>query len=195
MKSLSVCVIVVLGLCVAAATPARARRDVAGEPSFQTFQARSQQAAQSQTAAQRLAGAWQLTTRTVRRSDGTVLADPVLGDRPPGRLFYDASGVMMLQMMRLGRAAAIGTPANPKDSANPRIVLGYDAYFGTFAVDEKAGTITHHVEGSLFPEDLGKDFVRRFVLDGDTLTLSFTSAAEGGDVTRTLVFRRSRAAL
>jgi hypothetical protein len=59
-------------------------------------------------------------------------------------------------------------------------------------VDERAGTITHHVEGSLFPEDLGKDFVRRFTLTADTLTPSFTSAAPGENVTRTLVFTRSR---
>ena len=152
----------------------------------------SSRAPQAPTAAQRLVGAWQLTTRTVRRSDGTTLTDPVLGAQPLGRLFYDASGVMMLQMMRQGRSAAIGTTANPRDAANARVVLGYDAYFGRYSVDERAGTITHHVEGSLFPEDLGDDFVRPFTLDGDTLTLRFTSTADGGDITRTLVFTRSR---
>lgn len=139
-----------------------------------------------------LAGAWELTSRSVRRADGSALNDPVLGDKPIGRLFYDASGVMALQMMRLGRTAAIATPANSADAANARVVLGYDAYFGRYTVDARAGTITHHVEGSLFPEDLGKDFVRGFTLAGDTLTLTFTSAAAGTDVTRTLVFRRSR---
>ena len=72
------------------------------------------------------------------------------------------------------------------------MVLGYDSYFGRYTVDERAGTITHHVEGSLFPEDLGKDFVRQFTLEGDTLTLKFTSTADGSEVTRTLVFKRSR---
>jgi hypothetical protein len=100
---------------------------------------------------------------------------------------------MMLQMMRQARAQAIGAPSNPADAKNPRVVLGYDAYFGRFAIDEAAGTITHHVEGSLFPEDLGKDFTRFFTLDGDTFTLSFTSkSADGPDLTRTLRFRRSK---
>ena len=112
--------------------------------------------------------------------------------RPLGRLFYDARGVMMLQMMRQGRASAMTTPGNSRDAGNARIVLGYDAYFGRYKVDERAGTITHHVEGSLFPEDLGKDFVRSFTLEGDTLTLKFTSTSDGGEVTRTLTFRRSR---
>ncbi len=143
-------------------------------------------------AASKIVGAWQLVTRTVRKADGTVLSDPVLGDKPLGRLFYDASGLMMLQMMRVGRSTAIGTPANPRDATNARVVLGYDSYFGRYTIDERAGTITHRVEGSLFPEDLGKDFVRRFTLDGDTLTLSFTSTADGSDVTRTLRFLRSK---
>ena len=136
-------------------------------------------------------GAWELESRTVRAANGDILLDPVLGKQPLGRLFYDASGHMMLQMMRQDRAQAIGVPTNPKDSNNPRIVLGYDSYFGTFRVNAPAGTITHHVDGSLFPEDLGKDFERRFTIDGDTFTLSFTSkSAEGTDVTRTLRFRR-----
>jgi hypothetical protein len=118
--------------------------------------------------------------------------DPVLGDQPLGRRHYDASGVMMLQMMRQGRAAAISTSNTAGKIANPRAMLGYDAYFGTYTVAERAGTVAHHVEGSLFPEDLGKEFVRSFTLEDDRLTLRFTSLADGGDITRTLVFRRSR---
>ena len=141
---------------------------------------------------QRIVGTWLLTSRTVRRADGTALADPVLGDKPLGRLYYDATGVVMLQMMRMDRASAIGRPANPQDAANQRAILGYDAYFGRYTIDERARTITHHVEGSLFPEDLGKDWVRPFTLEGDTLTLKFTSPTDGVEITRTLVFRRSK---
>ena len=70
------------------------------------------------------------------------------------------------------------------------MILGYDSYFGRYTVDEKAGTVTHHVEGSLFPEDLGQDWVRPFTLEGDRLTLRLTSATDG--LTRTLVFQRMR---
>ena len=45
----------------------------------------------------------------------------------------------MLQMMRTGRSAAIGKPARPEDAVNPRVVLGYDAYFGTYSVNEAGG--------------------------------------------------------
>ena len=35
------------------------------------------------------------------------------------------------------------------DSA--QTILGCDAYFGTYAVDEQAGIVTHHLESVLFP--------------------------------------------
>lgn len=143
----------------------------------------------SNAASQRIVGTWRLMTRTVSQADGTTIVDPVLGSKPSGRLIYDAAGGMSLQMMRDSRKDAISRPASARDAANPRIVLGYDSYFGRYTVDEKAGTVTHHVEGSLFPEDLGANWVRPFTLDGDTLTLRLTSA---DGLTRTLVFQRTR---
>src|SRR4029453_8385719 len=140
----------------------------------------------------RMLGAWRLESRTVRKAGGEVLRDPVLGAEPVGRLFYDGSGRMSLQMMRPGRAQAIGAPANPEDAQNPRCSLGYDSYFGTFRLNPAAGTVIHHVEGSLFPEDLGKDFERLLTVDDDRLTLGFTSKTPEGDITRTLVFRKFR---
>jgi len=136
-------------------------------------------------AAFRIVGTWQLMTRTVTRADGTTIVDPVLGEKPVGRLIYDAGGAMSLQMMRTGRKAAIATPAD----ANQRVTLGYDSYFGRYTVDEKAGTVTHHVEASLFPEDVGDDWVRPFTLKGDTLTLRLTGEDK---LTRTLVFQRRK---
>jgi len=48
-----------------------------------------------------------------------------------------------------------------------------DAYFGRYTVDASAGTVTHHVEGSLLdPTDEGTQLTRRFRLSGDTLVLA-----------------------
>lgn len=133
----------------------------------------------------RIVGTWELKTRTVSRADGSTIVDPVLGEKPVGRLVYDASGAMSLQMMRIGRQQAIASPADK----NQRVTLGYDSYFGRYTVDEKAGTVTHHVEASLFPEDVGDDWVRPFTLEGDTLTLRLTGEDK---LTRTLVFQRRK---
>jgi len=136
-----------------------------------------------------IVGTWQLMSRTVRRADGSLVVDPVLGEKPTGRIIYDAGGAMMIQMMRAGRKDAISAQPDAAAKPNPRVILGYDAYFGRYTVDAKAGTVTHHVEGSLFPEDLGSDWVRPFTLAGDSLTLRLTSA---DGLTRTLIFQRMR---
>ena len=39
-------------------------------------------------------------------------------------------------------------------------------------MDEKDGTIVHHVEGASFPNLMGSDQRRTFVLEGNRLTLS-----------------------
>jgi hypothetical protein len=52
--------------------------------------------------------------------------------------------------------------------------------------------VTHHVEGSLFPEDVGDDWVRPIAIEGDRLTIRFTSTADGSAITRTLTFRRAK---
>jgi hypothetical protein len=141
----------------------------------------------------RMLGAWRLESRTVSKGGGETVRDPVLGATPAGRLFYDASGHISLQMMRQDRREAISAPSNAQEARNARIVLGYDSYFGTFRLNDAAGTVIHRVEGSLFPEDLGKDFERKLTVEGDRLTLGFTSKSpEGVDVTRTLVFQRFR---
>ncbi len=50
-------------------------------------------------------------------------------------------------------------------------ITGYIAYFGTFTVDEKARTVTHHRTGNINPGGLG-DFVRRYEFaPGDRLIL------------------------
>jgi hypothetical protein len=45
------------------------------------------------------------------------------------------------------------------------------AYFGAYIVDVANGTVTHHVEGSLRPDDTGTDQVRPFRVVGDRLII------------------------
>jgi hypothetical protein len=48
---------------------------------------------------------------------------------------------------------------------------GYGAYFGTYEINEAEGFVIHHVEGSLFPNNIGTDQKRFFELSGDQLVL------------------------
>ena len=92
------------------------------------------------------------------------------GTTPTGIIMYDAHGNMAVQIVPdRPRPTYTGTPTAEQAAERMR---GYTAYFGTYTIDEKAGTVTHHRQGML---DAGVvDFVRAFELtpDGNRITLT-----------------------
>jgi len=106
-------------------------------------------------------GTWRLVARDVVRPDGSSSLDPAYGPKYPiGYIMYDKTGHMAVQFMGLDR------PDNQSS-------LAYDAYFGTYTIDEKSKpmTVTHHLEGSLNPTAVGRDRVRDLLLNGDQLKI------------------------
>jgi hypothetical protein len=140
-----------------------------------------------------LVGTWRLISRVVRLEDGTAVQDPGLGKTPSGYLIYDSSGHMAAQLMRLDRPMAIdcGTPG-PAPSENSQSVNGYDAYFGTYTVDQTSHTVTHHLEGALAAADVGKNLVREFQVSGDKLTIIVRTNSPKEKQIRTLTWERVR---
>lgn len=65
---------------------------------------------------------------------------------------------------------------------------GYVGYFGTYTIDEKASTVTHHVEGASFPNFVGTNQVRHYRFEGDRLILQADIASGHG----TIVYKRSK---
>ena len=55
----------------------------------------------------------------------------------------------------------------------------FDAYCGTYTVDEEKGTVTHRVEGAKFPNWVGTDQARHFELKGNRLYIRATLKVEG----------------
>jgi hypothetical protein len=47
----------------------------------------------------------------------------------------------------------------------------YFGYFGTYTIDEQAGTVVHHIEGSWFPNLMGTDQIRHFRFEGERIVL------------------------
>jgi hypothetical protein len=103
--------------------------------------------------AKQLVGTWRL----VDINNGT---DPNRGPRPIGLIYYDAHGNMAAQIMpdrpRAKYAATQPTPDEAKAA-----ITGYTAYFGTYTVDEKARTVTHHRRANLNPGGIDT-VVRRY---------------------------------
>ena len=117
--------------------------------------------------AKRVVGMWRLVS--IVQDGGQA---PNRGARPTGLIVYDASGQMSVQIMpdriRAKFAATDPTPEEAKEA-----LRGYTAYFGTYTVDERAGTVTHHRQGSVNPGDVGGDLVRRFEFaPGDRIVLT-----------------------
>jgi len=105
---------------------------------------------------------------------------------------YDASGHMSVQIMRPDRPAFAsgdhlkGTPEEIKSAFK-----GFVAYYGTYEINEEEGTVTHHLEGSLFPNWVGTELKRFFEFSGNQLTLSTPPMPMGGQqVTGVLLWER-----
>ena len=140
-----------------------------------------------------LVGTWRLVSRVVTLEDGTAVQDAGLGKTPSGYLIYDSSGHVAAQLMRPDRPMAIdcGT-LSPAPSQNSQSVNGYDAYFGTYAIDETKHTVTHHLEGALSAADVGKNLVREFQISGDKLTIIVRTNSPKEKQIRTLTWERVR---
>jgi ribosomal protein S18 acetylase RimI-like enzyme len=138
----------------------------------------------------RLPGTWELVSRIDVTDSGTRQADPSLGDDPIAMLFYDRSGHFSAQFMKRDRTGPI--PDGPAGAPNnSRAQGGYDAYFGTYTVDDALGTVTQRLTGALSSENVGAAVTRAMTIRGDTLTIELkTTSARGDAVTRTLTWRR-----
>ena len=137
-----------------------------------------------------LPGTWLLQSRVDVTRDGNRHADPLLGEDPVALLIYDRTGHFSAQFMKRDRSgAAAPGPANATN--NTQAVGGYDAYFGTYSVDDATGTVTQRLMGSLSPGNVGMVLTRAMQVKGDVLSIELeTTAADGAPVLRTLTWHR-----
>jgi len=145
---------------------------------------------------QKFVGAWRLVSVETVRPNGEVMY-PFYGKHPQGLIMYDASAWMSVQIVSdpaptepgaSSREEMLRAPVSEKAAAFD----GCYAYFGTWTVDEAKGTVTHHIQQSLYPAERGEDGVRRFVLEGDRLKLSAKTHEMGEDHERRVVGERLR---
>ncbi len=142
-----------------------------------------------------IVGTWELISREDRTRTGEIRTDSALGADPLGLLIYDRGGRFAAQFMQRDRSAAASPAPAPTQSSgapnNTRASNGYDAYFGTYSVNEQTGMVTQTLLAALAPENVGHVVERRLVVEGDALTIELeTAAADGEPVTRTLKWRR-----
>jgi hypothetical protein len=136
-------------------------------------------------------GTWHLVSSEFRRADGAVTYP--IGKDAVGLLIYTAKGYMAAQLMQTDRPAFAsgdrlqGTPEELKATFE-----GYVAYFGPYTVDDAAGTVTHHIQGHIWPNMLGATNTRGFSFAGNRLTLSASVPhVDGTHLTALLIWERA----
>ena len=139
-----------------------------------------------------IVGTWEVLSRIDRTEDGVEVEEPSLGTDPVALIYYDSGGRFAAQFMRrsgveVGDATALGCAA----PNNSRAMNGYDAYFGTYNVDDEQGLVTQTLMGALSRENVGMVLTRKVVVAGDRLVIEVPTAMPGGTpVHRTLTCKR-----
>lgn len=138
----------------------------------------------------RFLGVWRLIRCESRFKDGRI--EYPYGEKPIGRITYDKAGRMSAQLMRPGRhcsvPSGVGLVAGNATTDEIRdAVDGFASYFGTFDIDEKTKTVTHHVQGCLVPSWVGTDLKRSYQFTANRLILTATTTS-----IRELVWEREK---
>ena len=141
--------------------------------------------------AKKIIGVWWLLSREDWTKDGEKKIDPTLGADPFGILFFTATH-FAAQFMKRDRSDSANNQTVFTAKNNTSAVGGYDAYFGTYKLDEQAGQSEHTLIGSINPSNAGIKVVRDLrVDDEDQLIIQLpTTNAEGEPITRTLIWKR-----
>src|SRR5260221_14165177 len=103
----------------------------------------------------KLRGTWLLRSRIDVTKDGKRHPDPMLGEDPVALLIYDDTGHFSAQFMKRDRSTVAQAATLPNAKNNTQAQGGYDAYFGTYTVDDSKGTVTQELLGSLSPGNVG----------------------------------------
>ena len=137
------------------------------------------QGPEENTMEERFAGAWRLAAYELEGDDGKITQP--YGEKPEGMLMYDAEGHMAVQIMRPGTAPFAANDRWLGTDEELRAAFeGYIAYYGRYTVDTDRREVTHHVEGSVFPNYIGRRLVRYYEIGEGRLTLSTPPMPFGG---------------
>jgi hypothetical protein len=122
---------------------------------------------ESQAPSGSLVGTWRVVQYCDRDSTGAMVHP--LGPNPAGLFVYTPTGELSIQAMRTPPSGPLaGEPVQLNSLADLRPF--YFGYFGTYSILSDS-TVVHHVTGGTFPDYIGTDQPRRYVIRGDTLSI------------------------
>jgi len=111
---------------------------------------------------------------------------------PKGYITYDATGHMTAQIDR--RDDRPKFKAGNRNKGTPEELQAafahYTAYFGTYTINEKDATITHHLEASIYPNEIGRDNLRYYDVEGNRLIYTVPAMKAGKRLPKSESFRK-----
>ena len=138
----------------------------------------------NQSLATAIVGIWKLKSREDVDAAGHVHIDPFLGRDPLGILCFGPTH-FSAQFMKRDRSAQDNVLQLVETKNNTARANGYDAYFGTYTVNDIEGTLTTRLEGSISPANVGDTYVRNVHVVNDELIVQLeTTAADGTQIGR-----------
>lgn len=141
---------------------------------------------QQQSLKDQLIGTWSLTSWEQAFPGGRKVQR--FGTNPKGITIFDESGRVFVMFARpdLPKLAA-NNPMSPSPDEAKALVAGSIAYYGTYAVDEGAKTITVRIESSTYPNQVGLEQRRSITsLTGDELKFTNLNPTSGGQIFYTM---------
>lgn len=138
-----------------------------------------------------LVGTWRLLSRIDLDTSGKPIEEPTLGSDPLALLFFDGAGNFAAQFMKRDRSAEAAAPVFAARN-NTAAIGGYDAYFGTYEVDETSGDVRTRLLGALSAGHVGATMIRHMKVEEGKLVIRLnTTTADDKLVHRTLTWERA----
>jgi hypothetical protein len=128
---------------------------------------------------QQIVGTWSLVSQYVDQGGGKKTER--FGSKPRGMAIYERNGkfVQVIVHTSLSKVASNNAMTGTADE-NKAIVQGSIAYFGSYTVNDKEGTVVTHVDASSYPNWDGEDQKRKVSISGDEMKFVLPTAAIGG---------------
>jgi len=145
---------------------------------------------QANSIQQAIVGTWKLISY-VREELPSGAKSDVMGARPSGYINYGRDGRMIVIIVGSNRSKPVGAVATPEEAE--ALIKSMLAYAGTYTINSKAKTVTHHIDISWDQSRTGTDQVRSYQLEGDSFTLATdpsTDPATGKKTVRTLIWEK-----
>jgi len=118
-----------------------------------------------------LTGTWKYISLSGKSTQGDVLYP--YGEHMFGMLMYDPGGFMSVLLMHPDRPGfASGDMMKGTPEELNAAFEGFDAYCGSYTINDENASVTHHVQGAKFPNWVGTDQIRFYTLSNDTLRIT-----------------------